>query len=82
MDQLGEIRKATGRDPGKALALAEEGHARFPGGVFWQEREALAISALVKLGRSGEAKSRARRFVERHPESPMAEGLRRLAEGD
>lgn len=80
MDQLAEIRRAS--QPARALALAEEGHARFPRGVFWQEREARAIGALVSLGRSGEAKARARAFVEKHPESPMAEGLRKLSEAD
>jgi hypothetical protein len=82
MDQLGEIRRALASEPGRALALAEEGHARFPRGVFWQEREVAAINALVRLGRAGEAKARARAFVARHPESPFAEGLRTLAEGD
>jgi hypothetical protein len=80
MDQLAETRKALASEPGRALALAEEGHARFPRGVFWQEREEAAISALSKLGRSDEAKARARVFVARHPESPYAEGLRRLSE--
>jgi hypothetical protein len=82
MALFAEARKALASDPGRALALAEEGHARFPRGVFGQEREALAISALVKLGRTDEAKARARAFVQRHPESPMAEGLRKLAEGE
>jgi hypothetical protein len=82
MDQYIEARNALGSDPGRALALAEEGHARFPRGVFWQEREALAIGALVKLGRAAEAKPRARAFVERHPESPFAGGLRTLAGGE
>ncbi len=82
MAQLIEARRALASDPGRALALAEDGHARFPRGVFWQEREAAAISALSKLGRSGEAKARARMFVAKHPESPFAEGFRSLSEGD
>jgi hypothetical protein len=78
MDQLAEIRNALGSEPGRALALADEGHARFPRGVFWQEREEAAINALMKLGRSREAKARARVFVTRHPESPLAEEFRRV----
>jgi hypothetical protein len=82
MDQMAEIRKAAPSDPARALALAEEGHARFPRSVFWQEREMAAIGALARLGRSGEARERARAFLQRHPESPYAEGLRKLAEGE
>ena len=81
MEQFQKAQRALASDPGRALALAQEGHARFPRGVFWQEREALAIRALMKLGRSGEAKARARAFVERHPESPLADGLRKLSGG-
>jgi hypothetical protein len=81
MEQLAAARSAVASDPARALALAEEGHARFPRGVFWQEREGIAIGALARLGRAAEAKQRARAFLERHPESPFAEGMRRLAEG-
>jgi hypothetical protein len=82
MDQFAQIQRALASEPGRALALAEEGHARFPRGVFGQAREAATINALVKLGHSGEAKARARAFVARHPESPYADGFRRLLEGD
>jgi hypothetical protein len=82
MDRLARVREAMGADPARALALAEQGHAQFPRGVFRQERDALAIGALVELGRAGEAKARARAFVEKHPESPFAEGMRKVAEGD
>jgi hypothetical protein len=82
MDQLAETRRALASDPGRALALADEGHARFPRGVFWQEREMAAIQALLKLGHTADAKARARAFVARHPESPFAEGLRALSGSD
>jgi len=59
-------------DPGRALAIADE-HARvFPSGEFLQEREAVAIDALVRLGRKEEAQRRARALVERFPETPYA----------
>jgi hypothetical protein len=35
-----------------------------------QEREVIAIDALVRLGRRGEADARARRFVGAYPGSP------------
>ena len=63
-------------DPAARLALADEGHAQFPHGVFWQEREIIAIGALSSLGRASEAESRARAFVGKHPESPYAESLK------
>jgi hypothetical protein len=73
MAQLAEIRSAP---PARALALADEGNRTFKGGIFYQEREALAIGALVRLGRSGEAKSRAQAFLARYPKGPYAERIR------
>lgn len=75
MAQYAEIRAASG-DPARALALANEGHAKFPRGVFWQEREIIAIQALQRLGRADEAKRRSDAFVGAHPESVYAESLK------
>jgi hypothetical protein len=56
-------------DPAGALALCEE-HARtYPAGTFAQEREVIAIDALVRLGRRDEARSRAARFAATYPSS-------------
>lgn len=70
-----ELRAALG-DPARALQLANEGHAKFPRGVFGQEREIIAIQALQKLGRTDEAKRRSDAFVAAHPESMYAKSLR------
>lgn len=78
LEQLVAVRNA--QSPAETLRLAEEGLSHYPHGVFGQEREILAIRALVKLGRRGEAATRARAFVERHPESPYSEELRALGE--
>jgi hypothetical protein len=75
MAQYAEIRAASG-DPARALQLANEGHAKFPRGVFWQEREMIAIQSLQRLGRADEAKRRSDAFVAAHPESVYAESLR------
>jgi len=80
MEHLAQLRRTS--DPARALALAEEGHARFPRGLFWQERESIAIASLARVGRGGEAKARARAFVASHPESLHADALRRLISGD
>jgi len=79
MKQFAEIR-ASEADPERALRLAEEGHARFPRGVFWQDRELAAILALVRLGRRDEARVRAAAFLVNHPESPFREKLMPIAE--
>jgi hypothetical protein len=44
-----------------------------------EEREALAIQELAASGRGAEAKTRAARFLERYPESPLAERVRTSA---
>jgi hypothetical protein len=74
MAQYAELKAAN--DPARALQLANEGHARFPGGTFWQEREMIAISALARLGRRDEAKKRADAFIAAHPESMYSDALR------
>jgi hypothetical protein len=77
VEQLAKVRGAG--SPAQQLKLAEEGHRLFPRGVFFQEREAIAIDALSKLGRGGEAAERARAFVARYPKSPYVETFRRIA---
>jgi hypothetical protein len=68
------------REPSVALALAEQ-HARlYPHGLFAQEREILAIEALLKLRQRPAAVSRAQAFVERYPDSAHARRVRALLE--
>jgi hypothetical protein len=78
-EHLAALREAAPSDPARAVRMAEEGARRFPRGVFAQEREVIAIRALAASGRGGEARVRAAAFRARHPESPAAEGLRRIA---
>ncbi len=56
-------------DAAGALAEAERHAARFPSGALAQEREVLAIDALVRLGRRAEAETRAAGFRARYPTS-------------
>jgi hypothetical protein len=67
--------------PASALAAAEEHLRRFRGGALSQEREVIAISALVALGRKEEARLRAARFVESYPRSAHRPGLEALDRG-
>ena len=53
-----------------ALQLVESAASRFPLGTLIQEREALRIEALVALGRTAEATTRARAFAAAYPKSP------------
>ncbi|MBX3212716.1 MAG: hypothetical protein KF850_11830 [Labilithrix sp.] len=56
-------------DPARSLALCREHEARFPGGHFAQEREAVAVEALVYLGQKDDAARRWSEFQRRYPSS-------------
>ncbi|HMI92281.1 MAG TPA: hypothetical protein VK509_12985 [Polyangiales bacterium] len=78
LELLRRAQSALARDPRAALALSEE-HARVHrDGVFAQEREVLAIEALLKLRQSTAARARAERFITRFPQSPHARRVRAL----
>ena len=67
---LAAARRAKNTDPARALGLANE-HARmYPHGMLSQEREAIAIEALLALGSTAQAKARASRFAQNYPGSP------------
>jgi hypothetical protein len=75
MDLLREAQGSLGSSPATTLARCEE-HARlYPTGSLAEEREVLAVDALLRLGRRGEAEARAARFRGEHPGSAY---LRRL----
>ena len=73
---LQRAQDALGRGPAQALDLINRHAARFPGSNLGQEREVMAVDALVRLGRVGEARARAAAFAARFPTSAH---LRRLA---
>jgi len=68
-DLLDRARRALASDPGHALALAEQHRRTFSRGILVQEREVIAVEALAKLGRAGEARARADRFLRAFPGS-------------
>lgn len=59
-------------DPALALRVLYESSRRFPHGVVRQEREALLVEALVRLGRRDEAMRVATAFERNYPNSPYA----------
>jgi hypothetical protein len=56
-------------EPQAALAPLSQHGARFPDGVLVEEREALAVNALVALTRYDEARERADSFLRHYPNS-------------
>jgi hypothetical protein len=74
---LRDARLALNGDPARALALTEQHRRDYPNGGFSQEREVIAITALGRLGRTSEAKSRADRFRSAHPTSPYIDRVNR-----
>jgi hypothetical protein len=66
---LRRAQDALGASPSKALEITSQHMARFPSGNLAQEREVLAIQALLALGRAGEARARAAQFATRYPGS-------------
>lgn len=72
---LDRARRVIGKDPARALALAEEHARHYRAGQFAEERELLAIEALVRLARRAAAERRARLFRRAHPNSVHAHRL-------
>jgi hypothetical protein len=75
---LNRAQDALAHAPTRALLLAED-HARaFPNGVFAQEREVIAIEALIKLQRSDAATARGRAFLSVFPTSTHAPRVQQM----
>ncbi len=67
-----------GRDPAAALAQADLHARHYPSGAMSDEREVIAIDALVRLGRRAEAEARATRFRGARPSSPSIRRIERI----
>ncbi len=73
---LDVARSAIGaKDWSQALAAVASHEAQFPSGQLVEERETLAIQALVGAGRKDEAKRRVASFVSRFSDSPVRASL-------
>lgn len=68
--------------PGQALAVLTDHERTFPDGSLGPEREVLAVDALVRLGRLGEAERRGRALTARFPGSLYEERLKRILSPD
>jgi hypothetical protein len=69
LELLDQAERALHAQPAVALELADRHARRFPAGGYAQEREMIAIQALVRLGRSSDASARAERFRRSFPGS-------------
>jgi hypothetical protein len=72
---LERARRVMAKDPARALQLTEQHRRQYRTGLLAEERELLAVEALVKLEHKGQAERRARSFEHAHPNSVH---LRRL----
>lgn len=66
---IGRAHDVLRADPHGALALCKEHETKFAGGHFAQERDAVAIEALLYLNRRDEAKRRFAEFDNKYPSS-------------
>jgi outer membrane protein assembly factor BamD (BamD/ComL family) len=69
---------ALAANPSRALALVSEHKSEYPKSALAQERELIAITALVRLGRSSEAEARAERFRKAYPGSAYERQLSKV----
>jgi hypothetical protein len=65
-------------EPAEALRMLDRASAQFPDGVLGQERESLAVRALVQSGQKEAARRRGEAFLRAFPRSPHAAELRAL----
>ncbi len=74
---VSKARTNLAKNPARALSLVEEAERTFPHGQLVEERQAIAIRALVGLGRTDEASRRAEQFLARFGRSAHAASVRR-----
>ncbi|MEM6992678.1 MAG: hypothetical protein AAF721_19345 [Myxococcota bacterium] len=77
---ISRARKALATSPSQALALTNEAKRDFPRGMLLEEREAVAVQALAKLGRHDKAKRRGEQFLKRYGRGPHAAAVRTALE--
>ena len=78
LELMRDAKAALASDPSHALSLLNRLAKLYPSGVLAQEREVLAIDALLRLGRKSEANARATRFSNSYPASAHWPHIQRL----
>jgi hypothetical protein len=69
---MARIRDLVPRDPAGALALIDAANTMGEALEFAEERTALRVEALARLGERGQAKDTAEQFLQRYPQSQYA----------
>ena len=80
MSTLDEAQRILASDPTRALTLCDADAKANPAGSLAQEREVIAIDALMRLGRGDDAKTRAGRFHAAWPDSAHGRRVDALVE--
>lgn len=75
---LAAAQRALRGSPAEALELANLHEREYPSGVFAEEREEIAVEALLALGFAQAGNERGRAFLERYPKSAHAAAVVRL----
>lgn len=78
LELLRDARLALKSSPAAALQFTERHRSSYPSGKLSQERELIAISALVALGRRTAALARAASFERAYPSSPYRKQIGEL----
>ncbi|HEX7666805.1 MAG TPA: hypothetical protein VF407_19890 [Polyangiaceae bacterium] len=76
LKNVAQAKAALATDPAKALAICNDDAQTFPKGQFAEDRETVAIDALVALGRVDAARARLKKFEAQFPTSPNTKRLR------
>jgi hypothetical protein len=76
MKALMQAKRALAEDPAKALSLARQGEREFPKSMFGEERRALLLLAMIRVGQVDSARRLAAPYLAEHPDSPFARRVR------
>lgn len=75
---LKEAKRSLPKAASRAFRFTERHRLSYPQGIYQQEREAIAIEALLRIGYKSRAEKRAQRFYERFPNSAYKHRIRQL----
>ena len=81
LELLREAQRLQAREPAAALAVVARHSRLFPSGILAQEREVVAINALMRLGQRDAARARAASFLRQYPGSVHAQRIQELVGG-
>jgi hypothetical protein len=72
-------RSLLARDPQAALDVLEKVRRDYPRGYFVEERQALTVLALARVGRPSDARDQGAAFLRAYPNGPFSDQVRAVA---